>query len=143
MAKIVYNACYGGFGLSHKATMRYATLKGIKLYPFVPALDVAGNRNYGQYVRATEETLNETLIVTYFTTPEQDDDAYYYLGHMEEDRSDPILIRVVEELGKEANGECADLRIEEIPNGTLYRIDEYDGFEKVMTQSDYRWNVAT
>ena len=28
MAKIVYNACYGGFGLNEKAMLRYAELKG-------------------------------------------------------------------------------------------------------------------
>ena len=32
--KVVINACYGGFGLSHKAIMRYAELKGFKLYPW-------------------------------------------------------------------------------------------------------------
>ena len=32
MAKIVYNACYGGFSLSDEAIMRYAEIKGITLY---------------------------------------------------------------------------------------------------------------
>jgi hypothetical protein len=32
MVKVVYNACYGGFGLSHEAIMRYAEIKGITLY---------------------------------------------------------------------------------------------------------------
>jgi hypothetical protein len=30
--KIVINDCYGGFGLSYEGVMRYAELKGIKLY---------------------------------------------------------------------------------------------------------------
>jgi hypothetical protein len=30
MTKVAYNACYGGFSLSHKAIMRYAELKGIR-----------------------------------------------------------------------------------------------------------------
>ncbi len=30
--EIVINKCFGGFGLSHKAIMRYVKLKGIKLY---------------------------------------------------------------------------------------------------------------
>jgi len=29
MTKIVYNNCYGGFGLSEKAVLHYAKLKGI------------------------------------------------------------------------------------------------------------------
>jgi hypothetical protein len=35
MTKIVYNACYGGFGLSDEAIMRYAEIKGITLYSSV------------------------------------------------------------------------------------------------------------
>lgn len=30
--KVVINACYGGFGLSHEAVLRYAEIKGITLY---------------------------------------------------------------------------------------------------------------
>lgn len=33
MTKIVYNACFGGFGLSEAGLMRYAELKGLTLYP--------------------------------------------------------------------------------------------------------------
>jgi hypothetical protein len=57
-------------------------------------------------------------------------------------RSDPVLIQVVEQLGERANGRFARLQIEELAPGTLYRIDEYDGAESVMRQSDYVWSVA-
>ena len=33
MLKVVYNACYGGFGLSDEAYILYAKLKGIDIYP--------------------------------------------------------------------------------------------------------------
>ena len=98
MTKIVYNACYGGFGLSDKAINRYWELKGEK-------------------------------------GPE-----YWYTGDLE--RDDPILVQVVEELGEEANGMFAALQIEELEVGTRYRIDEYDGYESVETESDYSWRVA-
>jgi hypothetical protein len=58
------------------------------------------------------------------------------------ERNDPALAQVVEELGDKANGSCAKLRIQEVPAGTLYRIDEYDGSESVMTHDAYDWNVA-
>lgn len=58
------------------------------------------------------------------------------------DRDDPALVQVVEELGKGANGFLASLRIEDVPAGTKYRIDEYDGNENVMTVDDYEWKVA-
>jgi hypothetical protein len=53
-----------------------------------------------------------------------------------------VLVQVVEELGAEANGECAHLRISDLPPGTLYRIDEYDGYESVATNDSYEWSVA-
>ena len=33
--KVVINKCYGVFGLSVDAMLRYAELKGFELYPFV------------------------------------------------------------------------------------------------------------
>jgi len=98
MTKIVYNTCYGGFGLSKKAKERYWELKG---------------------------------------EPWQDP-WWYHEVH----RADPILVQVVEELGEGANGRDAYLDIRELPAGTLYRIDEYDGMENVITQDEYEWSVA-
>jgi hypothetical protein len=100
MTKIVYNACYGGFGLSNKAVARYWELKGL---------------------------------------PVPDDFSRYDL---EDDRTDPILVQVVEELQEEADTAFSDFQIRELPAGTLYRIDEYDGSETVMTQDEYTWRVA-
>ena len=94
MTKIVYNACYGGFGISEKAFARYKELGG---------------------------------------TCDWDRDI---------PRTDLALIQVIEELGEEANGDCAEIYIVEIPAGTRYRIDEYDGNERVMTIDDYDWKIA-
>ena len=47
------------------------------------------------------------------------------------DRTDPILIQVVETLGAEANGYYAKLRIIEIPDDIEWEITEYDGNESV------------
>ena len=53
-------------------------------------------------------------------------------------RHDKDLVAVVEELGKEASGSCADLVIAEIP-GNIYRIDEYDGYESIETPDSMEW----
>jgi hypothetical protein len=98
MTKIVFNAAYGGFGLSKEAIARYWEIRG------------------------------ET----------KPDDWYVY----EVNRADPILAQVVEELGAAANGDFARLAIRELAPGTQYRIDEYDGYESVMTIDDYEWSVA-
>ena len=122
MAKIVYNACFGGFGLSDTAIRRYAELKGITLYPE-----------------------GERLGVTYFTVPPEQrkgkwDKETLYDHDLE--RDDPALVQVVEELGEKASGMYAKLRIEEMPDGTPYRIDEYDGNETVITASAQEWRIA-
>lgn len=54
-------------------------------------------------------------------------------------RHDPVLVRVVEELGERASGPYATLQIVELPDGTEYRIDEYDGSESVETRDSYVW----
>ena len=66
----------------------------------------------------------------------------FSLFELEIDRADPILVQVVEELGGEADTVFSNLQIRELPEGTLYRIDEYDGMETVMTQDEYTWRVA-
>ena len=46
-------------------------------------------------------------------------------------RDDPILIEVIEQLGSDANGFCAQLSIVNIPDDVSWYIDEYDGLEHV------------
>ena len=138
MTKIVYNACYGGFGLSHEAIMRYAEIKGITLYT---------EKKYGfthYYLCPLEEY--ERINAEEQTKPASpgrfDRSNALYFSDRDFDRTDPILVQVVEELGDKADGRCAKLRIAEIPAGTLYRIDEYDGFESIETKDSYEWSVA-
>lgn len=99
MVKVLYNNCFGGFGLSKEAVDLYLAKGG----------DPKASRSYSW-------------------------DAH---------RSDPILIEAVEEIGLEkAASIFGSLSIEEIPAGVEYRIDEYDGNERVMTIDDYEWQVA-
>jgi hypothetical protein len=128
--KVVINTCYGGFGLSYKATMRYAELKGLKLYPFVEDGGI-GSKKFRPYIEG-----EKAWIVHYATEPLDNDghyikDAYWASYRMYENRHDPLLARVVEELGDEANGSHAELRIIEIPDGVDYEVDEYDGIESI------------
>ena len=100
MAKVVYNADYGGFGLSDAAAARYIELKG--------------------FVLNTEVHIERDAIP----------------------RHDPCLVQVVEELGTDVNTNYSDLRIREVPDGSRYRIHEYDGFETVILESEEEWCVA-
>jgi hypothetical protein len=46
-------------------------------------------------------------------------------------RCHPILIFLVEAFGKVANGDCAKLKVVEIPSEVEWEIDEYDGTEHI------------
>jgi hypothetical protein len=48
-------------------------------------------------------------------------------------RHDPLLIKVIEELGEDANGHFAILKFREISTDLIdyYRISEYDGIEEL------------
>ncbi len=46
-------------------------------------------------------------------------------------RDDPVLVKIVEYLGAEANGGYAKLKVVEIPDDVDWAIDEYDGKEWV------------
>jgi hypothetical protein len=113
MTKIVYNTCFGGFGLSDRAIRRYLELRG------------------GEITTETDEYGN-----THFFLNGESFDEY------DISRADPILARVVEELGSAASGHTAALRIRELPVGTQYCIEEYDGLERVVTIDEYVWSVA-
>lgn len=141
MAKVVYNSCFGGFSLSHEGLMRYAELKGFKLYPFVDVRDASGKRMIEKMKPATAADIKSAFCVHYSTAPEYSNDTYWSDHNIE--RDDPALVQAVEELGKKANGICADLKIEELAPGTQYRIDEYDGNETVATRDSYDWKTAS
>ncbi len=103
MRKIVINTCYGGFSLSHTAYLRL--------------------RELGQPVALQEEDAGEhhlgprTPSLNMFCTQIARDDLK--------------LIQVVEELGAQGNGHCAELKIVEIPPEVKWEIAKRDGIELV------------
>jgi hypothetical protein len=52
-----------------------------------------------------------------------------YFGVSDIERTDSLLIQVVEELGEKVNDRFSKLKIIEIPDDVKYRIEEYDGVE--------------
>ena len=131
MTKIVYNACFGGASLSDKAVERYAEIKGITLYKGEQWF-FGGPHNY--YLCSVD---------VYNTLSDLEKNNFYFSDRdIFRDRTDPVLIQVIEELGEEANGNFADLQIRELPAGTKYHIDEYDGSETVRTLDEYEWKTA-
>jgi hypothetical protein len=139
--KIVINSCYGGFSISPKAVKRLAELHGQKAYFFELTSHDFRNPRYSPV--KLNETRNSLLIFAFsipnpneviFGAPkEEQNDLYnlYSLSNRFEERTNPLLIQVVEELGKDANGQCAELTVLEIPDDVQWEIEEYDGMEWV------------
>lgn len=151
--KVVINNCFGGFSLSPKAIKRLAELQGKECYFYEGGLSKP-------YVRVELEDLKErSLFFSAFTIGDADklnellkkQDHWQQMSDAEkdawnkqyeeidlpmrpEDRTDKLLIQVVEELGEEANGACAQLKVVEIPDGVEYEISEYDGNEHIAEQ---------
>ena len=112
MVKIAINRCFGGFGLSEPAFERLLARKGI----------------------AFEKVKGESSFMgdSYYTAGHVGEDEHYLSEYSFcEDRTDPDLIAVIEEMGKESEGWAADIAIVEVPAGVKWHIHEYDGLEHV------------
>lgn len=138
--RVVINVCFGGFGLSDEA---YEEL--IKLG--IPV------RKYEQQVRGKNGLFNSPknnegkIIFDRELTPQgesRSNDFYwenrkdssglhdrYWETWLYDDRTNPLLIQVLEKMGKKANSRFAELKIVEIPDGTEYTVEEYDGREHI------------
>ena len=136
--KVVINKCFGGFGLSHAAVMRYAELSGFALYPWIDHIS--------RSVYKDRATMDNPEIMRHYSRVPLEDVPYdedgdpevpngAYFNERDIERNDPILVRVVEEMGaghrSGASGQYASLKVVEIPDGVEWEIDEYDGQEHI------------
>ena len=106
MRKIVINRSYEPFCVSHKALLRLRELGQRE------ALQETDHAAYWpEAARPREPSLNQFGVLI--------------------PRDDEKLVRVVEELGEEANGHGADLKIVEIPDDVAWKIEITEGVEHV------------
>ena len=134
--KVVINKCYGGFGLSHEAVMRYFEIKGITVYPEQGRS--LGDWKFWTYWTVKPEDRIEPKEGEEFYKLSMEDRRAYNKAHSEQtvyereiERHDPALVQAVEELGVKANGSHAELSVVEIPDGVDYIVEEYDGMEHI------------
>ena len=140
--KVVINRCYGGFGLSHEAVMRYFEIKGITVYP-------EQSNDYWKFwtywTVKPEDRVEDKEGDDFYKMPIEDRQAYNKLRseqtiyEREIDRDDPALVQAVEELGDKANGQHAELAVVQIPDGVDYIVEEYDGMEHIA-EAHRTWN---
>lgn len=139
--KIAINGCFGGFGLSDAAYEKLIEW-GVPVREYV---DQERDEDTGLW---KHQPLNDgNVIFDRELTPigeNRPNDLYheyknrgggllgrYWETWIDKDRANPLLIRLIEEMGERANGRCASLQIVEIPDGVDYEISEYDGNEHV------------
>lgn len=101
--KIVINRCFGGFSLSKKAR------------------DLLAERGFEDAKNSKADKNNDTFHNYY---PYHNDDIGF--------RTHPLVVAVVEELGDEANGDCAKLKVIEFDAEPKIEISDFDGKEKVI-----------
>lgn len=130
--KIVINKCFGGFSLSPAATKAYYARKGKECYFFRENYE-ADRDSPERWTAVTDvPTREDSMHVQAFSKPEVDWSGGHWLSSRPDDRADPDLVAVVEELGEEAaSGSLAKLRIVEVPDGVDWELDEYNGIEHV------------
>jgi hypothetical protein len=108
---IVINTCHGGFGLSQDAQIAFLERSQIS-YTLVPRDDRHSNERYGPMIMVKGTHWYDKDIA----------------------RDDPILVTLVHELGKVANGEHARLKVVRVPADVVWQIDDYDGKEWISEQ---------
>ena len=139
MTKVVFNQCYGGFGLSKEAVQRYWELKEQQVW-------IEDDQwGFTVWLVPPEERLKPKNTEEFYAMSFSERVAYnqacsaqtWYYSNV--NRHDHIIVQVVEELGDKANAEYAKLRIAQVSGP--YRIDEYDGFESVETPNGIDWII--
>lgn len=147
--KIVLNGCYGGFCLSYRAICLYLMAKGETPYLYADYSYYDPYKKHQRYKKISLEDadfISQTKFI-YISTKDQGEELTSHptdiFNHYDIKRTDPILVSIVETMGSNAaSGRYAHLFIEEIPDGTLYKIDEYDGIEELITKDDDDWIAA-
>ena len=129
--KLVINSCFGGFGLSDAGMRAYWGRKGKEVHAVGRSLFTS----YFDEPLPPEFALLDGEFLMRYDHPEYARYNQWYSDHALENsrlpRDDTDLVAVVEELGAEASGLCASLKVVEIPAGVKWRIEEYDGNEHV------------
>lgn len=123
--KVILNKCYGGSRPSYAAYMYYAQKKGWDIFAYT----MDGFHSYRRAEKPSDLRFATFTIKDYGDNPKSFDwenDVLYLGGDF---REDPVLIEVVEALGKAASSELSRLVVVEIPADLDYVIDDYDGVE--------------
>ena len=106
--KIVINKKHGDFRLSEEAVLLYGDKKGLNI------------------IAKQDEKIK--AITHYFLNEEKEENGF---AEWEIERTDPVLVDVVEQLGDLADGYYCKLKVVEVPDDVEWYIHNYNGIESV------------
>jgi len=141
--RIVINDCYGGFGLSNEAVLRYLELSGIPVWNEAGTSVLRGFKYW--LVPPGPERMTDVSSEDWHNMSMQERQAHnqkydsQIFNERDIARDDPYLVQVVDELGSEAGGSHAKLKVVEIPGDVDWIIEEYDGNEWVA-EKHRKWS---
>lgn len=131
--EVVINRCFGGFGLSREAAVALIE-RDSEVIEIMDEADYFGEKGFqgdrtpgpdGFYQSQWSESVLMKDGKVFRPRIDMGSDEY---------RSHPDLVAVVRELGERASAALAELHIVQIPDGTKFVIEEYDGLEHVAEQ---------
>ena len=134
--KVVINKCFGGFGLSKEVLYR-SVQDNNSLIEKIEYGDNDFTSDWEKFIEDMDDTYKGYRTHSWygpFLYDEENKVVYTFDDFprdKQEFRSNPELIRLVEELGEEASGEYAELAIVEIPDDVEWEIHDYDGMESI------------
>jgi len=130
--RVAINKCYGGFSLSPRAVKRLAELRGLPCYFFSvgdavhkPITMEEAEKAFVWFACSVPDTLASREATDIDIRPEN--------------RSDPLLLQVIDELGEAANGPYAKIAIVEIPDNVEYEIKDYEGGKEQVAEKHRVW----
>lgn len=133
MPKVVINVCFGGFGLSTAAYERLIEL-GVPCRAYIEQVRNPKTKLYEPEPRNEGRVIFDRRLSGPSRASESMEvltGTHYWDGWFDRHRDDQKLVQVVEELGGEASGFCAKLKVVEVPDGVEWEIHEHDGAEHV------------
>ena len=137
--KVILNKSRGEFSVSPKAYIEYAKKTGINLFFYT--IYEWGNASHCTILKqVSDEEISDSkakidAITLYVcnkdcgynpTTIEIDGDEFYLDSN---NREDPVLISIIEELGDKASSVDSHLVVVEIPDDMSYYIENESGYE--------------
>ena len=129
--KIVVNRECGRFKMSYKAASLYLETIGKDCYPYRYSTEL------GAYILLEEdEALPSLALYEIYSTKwfgwkvDKIPNEHCFRGSLI-NRTDEILINIVETLGEEASGACSLLEVVEIPDDVDWFIRDHNGYETI------------